>query len=137
IEISRLCTHPSYRRGDLLARIFAHVYRLLATSGREFIVTSTEEKLWPFYKRIGFKKTGLKYLHPTLSNLEHEVILVHVSAGTVSKGISAFVWGHLYGEMTASLMAQKLIRPSWFNRIKLAIYLQIGRIFKITQSKKY
>lgn len=132
VEISRLCTHPDYRGGDLLHRIFEHIYKIFVTSGREYILTSTDEKLWPLYKKLGFAKTGYRYNHPYLAGIPHDIILIKVDVGTAAKGINPLVWAYLYGEMTEHLEQQSktqvplLSRPKqWFGRVLCRLLLAL------------
>jgi len=99
IEISRLCTHKNYRKGDLILRLIEHMYKELAISKRDYMISSTEAKLWPLYKGIGMKKTGLGYEHPNLDNIWHDIIILHKYSAQWGKGMSYFRWNYLYRSM--------------------------------------
>ncbi len=127
IEVARLCTDPEYRRGDLLLRMFENIYKVLASSNRKYLITSTDKNLWPLYKNLGFKKVGLRYDHPYLAGIEHEVILVHVNVATSGKGIDPLRWWFLYSKMTQFIEKREKIERS--NYLK-------GRYFLFKTSAK-
>ena len=121
IEVARLCTDPDYRRGDLLLRMFENIYKVFVTSGRKYLISSTDKKLWPIYKNLGFKKVGLKYDHPYLAGIEHDIILIHISVPTTGKGINPLKWWFLYSKMTSFVESRNEIRRS--NYLKPRYYL--------------
>ena len=131
IEIARLCTDPEYRGSDLLLRIFEHTYKTMQCGGRKNIITSTDDKTWPLYKRLGFKKTGMKYAHPYLSGLVHHVITIHVDQPQNAVGIGALRWNYLYRDMNSYLEERQVIRVGLARKGWLAVFRSIGKVFKI------
>ena len=141
IEISRLCTHLDYRKGDLLHRVFEHIYKIFAMSGRSYIITSCDDKLWPLYKKLGFYKTGLSYNHIYLSGLLHHIILVPIEVGLKVNKISLVTWSYLYGSMYKDLESKKVISVCSYFRFKmyvadLALSLVIKAISKFKKNQK-
>ncbi len=137
IEVSRLCTDLDYRRGDLLLRIFEHMYKVFAASDREYLITSTDDTLWPLYKKLGFKKTGLNYEHPDLNRILHHIIIIHRSIPIAASNISLLKWNYLYREMTDFLVDRGIIKYSLIDYIKIKIYSLVGKIIKIRIVQKY
>lgn len=137
IEIARLCTHSDYRQTDLLNRIFEYTYKTLHCGDRDFILTSTDHKLWPLYKKLGFKKTGMSYPHPYLSGIEHFIILGTRETPDSIKGISPLVWNYLWRDMNAYLTERGELRPSWGMRVWVGINVAIGKLLKINLKKRY
>ena len=121
IEISRLCTHIDYRKGDLLHRIFEHTYKIFATSGRKFIVTSCDNNLWLLYKKLGFNKTGASYAHPYLNGLEHHLILGPLDYPQKIKNINWIEWSHLFSRITSDLESKGLLKNSFLIKTKISI----------------
>jgi hypothetical protein len=107
IEISRLCTDPSYRKGDLLLRLFEHIYKVFSLSPRSRIITSADMKLINIYLKLGFKKTGVSYLHPFLAQLEHHVIVAKKSDITAFKVTSPIKWLVIYHHITKFINKHK------------------------------
>ncbi|MCB0379129.1 MAG: PilZ domain-containing protein [Bdellovibrionales bacterium] len=137
VEISRLCTDPNYRRGDLLVRVFEHIYRIFASSGKKYIITSTDKKLWPIYKGLGFKKTGLEYDHPYLDNLKHYIIKIEVEKGTLASDISFARWNYLYRDMTLHMLKTGEIKLNRFQFLKIRLFSLIGILMNIRKQEKY
>jgi hypothetical protein len=51
IEITRICTHPDFRRGDLLMTMMQVAVLRVIESGRWIVLGSATEKLVPVYDR--------------------------------------------------------------------------------------
>lgn len=137
VEIARLCTDPEYRGSDLLLRMFEHTYKTLQCGGRKFILTSTDHKLWPLYKKLGFKKTGMTYPHPYLSGLIHYVILVPVERAQNASGIDPLRWNYLYRDMNEHLVRRGVFKHTRLQRIWLGFFKGVGRLLKIRTKKTF
>ncbi len=137
IEVARLCTDPSYRRGDLALRMFEHLYRVFALSQREFIITSTDNNLWILYKKLGFRKSGYNYLHPYLAGIEHHIIIVHRSTGTAAKKINPLNWGYFYYFVNGYLKARGKKDINLFYILKKLTFKVFKLIFKNQFKRDY
>lgn len=131
VEIARLCTDPDYRGSDLLLRMFEHTYRTLQCGGRKFIITSTDGRLWPLYKKLGFKKTGMSYPHPYLAGLVHHVIVVPVERAQLAASIDPLRWNYLYRDMNDYLERRGVFQLSRMQRTRLAMFRMIGKVLRI------
>lgn len=131
VEIARLCTDPDYRGSDLLLRMFEHTYRTLQCGGRKHIITSTDHKLWPLYKKLGFKKTGMTYPHPYLAGLVHSVITIPVERAQTASAIDPLRWNYLYRDMNDYLIRRGVFRLSRPQRLKVALYRMVGQVLRI------
>ncbi len=56
--IQKLVVHKEYRRKGVGQKLMNKVVRALRNAGAMYMPISCEEKLLPFYKSCGFKKTG-------------------------------------------------------------------------------
>jgi hypothetical protein len=137
IEISRLCTQMEYRKTDLLNRIFEYTYKSLNCGDRDYIITSTDAKLWPLYKKLGFKKTGMKYAHPYLSGIEHDVILGTRKTPDQAMGISPLAWNYLWRDMNEFLEEKGHLKLSPLQKIFVKMNRRLGRVLKINIKKRY
>ncbi|MGZ3690498.1 MAG: N-acyl amino acid synthase FeeM domain-containing protein [Pseudobdellovibrio sp.] len=141
IEISRLCTHSEYRKGDLLHRVFEHVYKIFITSGRDYIITSSDDKLWPLYSKLGFQKTGLQYNHLALSGLLHHIIIGPLDVCLNVNKISLMTWSYIYGSMYKDLRSKKLVDVNWYVKLKMTLgdsllFLVVKTLSLYSQLKK-
>lgn len=130
LEVARLCTLIEYRGADLLKRMFEHIYKLMITCGREFIITSCDEKLWPLYDKLGFKKTNQFYLHKKLNDKRHDIIMVHRDIGIKSKMSNVLVWYYLYGNMTDFLLSKKTAKTNLVTKIKLVTLNTFLKVYR-------
>lgn len=137
IEVARLCTDPDYRRGDLMVRILEHIYKALQCGNRKVVVTSTDAKLWPLYKSIGFKKTGMSYDHPYLEGIKHYVITQSSAQADAAKQINPLAWNYAWRDMSKFLNENGTIQRSFGTKIKVSMLSWIGRRLKINLKSKY
>jgi len=138
VEIARLCTHPEYRKGDLLHRVFEHVYKIFVTSGREYIITSCDDKLWPLYSKLGFRKTGLQYNHIALSGLLHHIIIGSTDICVKLNKMNWIAWSYLFGGMYKELDSKNLVTTSKVVRAKMyAGSLLLDFVTAITKAYLY
>lgn len=137
VEIARLCTDSDYRRTDLLNRVFEYTYKVTVCGDRQYILTSSDNKLWPLYKKLGFKKTGMSYPHPYLSGLEHHIIVGKREQPDYGKNISPLAWNYLWRDMNFHMEERGFIKKTLLQKIRLKIYLLIGKILKIQTERFY
>ncbi len=137
VEISRLCTDSEYRRTDLLNRVFEYTYKSVLCGDRDFILTSTDVKLWTLYKKLGFKKTGMSYPHPYLSGIEHFIIIGKRSQPDYGADISPLAWNYLWREMNDYMIDRQILKHSLIEYVNILFYKFIGKILKIQRKKFY
>jgi hypothetical protein len=58
VEVSRMCTHPDFRRGPLLMRLSSEMVRGAWLAGAEHMVTVARESMLPTYETFGMKRYG-------------------------------------------------------------------------------
>ncbi|MFZ5572814.1 MAG: N-acyl amino acid synthase FeeM domain-containing protein [Thermodesulfobacteriota bacterium] len=121
IEIARLCITPDYRATDILFGLFEQIYMILITSGREYLLSSTDDHMWTLYKRMGFKKTGMSYEHPLLNGLPHHVMILHKNSLLFGMGISPFVWLKFFRNMTDHLRSMGAIRLNTYQKSRILL----------------
>ena len=132
IEITRVCTHPEYRRCGLLAALFIEASKQSILDHREYLLGSSTGKLLDLYKGMGFKTTGLKYRHKTLGDMEHEVFYGKKNDLITGNGVSPIVWHKLYSE--AFYLAASMGYPfsfSFKSYLKLLSYRCLHRFLEL------
>lgn len=137
VEISRLCTDSQYRKTDLLNRMFEYTYKVTVCGDRDYIATSTDAKLWPLYKKLGFRKTGMSYAHPYLSGLEHHVILGKRTQPDFGAHLSPLVWNYLWRDMNLYMDQRGLLKMPLRARVKQKLMVALGRLLKIQTDRIY
>lgn len=61
VEVSRLCTHPDYRSGDILPLLVQHMGRTIYQAGYRYLLSNCNDNMWPIYRAFGWKKTGVRF----------------------------------------------------------------------------
>ena len=136
IEIARLCTDVEYRKTDLLVRIFEYTYKTLHCGDRKYILTSTDNKLWPLYKKLGFRKTGMSYAHPFLAGLNHDIIVGKVATPDSAESINPLAWNYLWRDMGRFLETSGSVQRSGLSWVRVRLYELIGFVLRINRKEK-
>jgi predicted GNAT family N-acyltransferase len=124
MEVSRLCTDSDYRGSDLLQRVMEHLYKGMHCGDRLFVITSSDEKLWPLYRRMGFKKLKMSYDHPYLAGMKHHIIMADRSIGD-SAGANPLAWFYFYSRMNSHLRLGAILSQNLIGYVRAKIYKKI------------
>jgi hypothetical protein len=127
-EITRLCIHPQYRGGNIIFRVFEHMFRIFITSGRQYAYSSSDDVMLPIYKSIGFKLSGIKYSHPDFNGRIHHIIYGIPASGLVGKGVNPITWNIIYKEVVDYLISMGVYKPNKIERSRINMYKLIGII---------
>ena len=125
IEVSRVCTDPEFRRGDLLAGLFEFACSTSIQHERPFVVISSTKDMVPFYEKVGFRSTGLSHSEPTW-NKEQFVMIAHSFDCMVGKKVNPFYWNAIWRNASAYSIANGTVVPEKIDRIRLVTYQMIG-----------
>jgi len=136
IEVSRLCIDEEYRGTDLLQGLFQHGVKHFLLSDRYWLLTSAVTDLLPLYERIGFKKLGVSYKHPSLNNLEHHLILAHRDAFLMGKGMNLLLWNSLFGDLIRHMLDRKLIKVAGPEAVLIRAKLMLAPLSKRLLEKR-
>ncbi len=96
VEFSKFCTDPEFRGSDLFYTLVKRSALTTMQSGRRFALMSCTEALAPLYARVGFRKVGAAYVHPSM-RLEHHLMLGEVARIVSGKGVNPVVWNLMGG----------------------------------------
>ena len=66
VEFSKFCTDPEFRGSDLFYTLVKRCALATMQSGRRYALMSCTAPLAPAYARLGFRKVGASYVHPTM-----------------------------------------------------------------------
>jgi hypothetical protein len=125
-EITRVCTHPSYRGSDLLINLFRFVGLAVVQSGRQFILGCATKDLLPLYTKLGFKSTNLVFKHEQLNNIEHTIFIGDVIEGITGKGVNPLIWNLVWEPLATELLSKKMISDDSSIRFRIGVL----RLFK-------
>jgi predicted GNAT family N-acyltransferase len=96
VELSKFCTHPEFRGSDLFYTLVKHCALTTMQSGRRYAVMSCTDELVRPYGRVGFRKLGASYVHPTMG-LEHHLMIAEVNKVVAGKDVNPVVWNLIGG----------------------------------------
>lgn len=128
LEVSRVCVNPGYQGAGLARELAKHLALLTVKAGRKYIFLSAAEGLIDFWKDLGFRETGITYVHKQLGNLDHKLLVNDVQKSILGRGISSRSWidsyQHLYGYCTE----YGLVNPSALDIMRLQAMRAIGKL---------
>lgn len=135
VEITRVCTHPDYRRGDLLLGLFRHTILTVLQSRRRWILGSSTEKLLPIYTRIGCKPTDVRFRHEAVGGEEHVMFLGDCYAGLAGKGMSPVVWNILFNDMLEHIDVRDILGDNPLTAARLGIYRALAPVARLIYAR--
>ncbi|MDB5106312.1 MAG: hypothetical protein JWP91_4001 [Fibrobacteres bacterium] len=122
VEVHSLCTDFDYRGGDLIQAMFEHIGRSVLFSDRKWLLTFTTSKLWPLYRRIGFRKIGASVHMKDMGGLEHHLILMDRNTLVSGLGMTPFAWNYFFGSMVRDLLEKGQLRLGSARKARVALY---------------
>ena len=127
IEVSRVATHPEFRRNDVLAALFRYSYLSVVQSERPWVVISCLDGMVGFYGRLGFREAGLRYLEPHWrEDRVLNVMIANVYEIIVGRDVAPVYWYSVWRDLSDQYASQKLIEVSSFDYARMALYRVIG-----------
>ncbi len=127
-EIWRFCIDNSFRKADITYDITARVVLAAIKNKRRFLFSSTTKNMLDFYKKIGFKETGVKYTNRPLKGIEHEVIIMDVYDAIIGKSVGIKYWNKLYKGSYKYLSNIDELDLSSSDYLRVWLYKNIGNI---------
>jgi hypothetical protein len=129
IEVSRVATHPDFRRNDLLAALFRYSYLNLVQRDRPWIVISCLDGMVPFYEKIGFVHTGLRHREPLWKDDRVlNIMIINTFELIVGRGVNPFYWNMMWRDVAQYLSAQSVIEPTGIDKIRMIAYRALGPV---------
>ena len=127
VEVSRACTDPEYRRGNLFANVVHQLFVSSIPAGRPYILLVSLPNLLSFYKSIGCKQLG-----PTQRdefwNGEQHLMLINAVNVCLGRDVGPAVWNLMFREPYDYLLEQGALHPALLDRIRLACYRGVGLV---------
>jgi N-acyl-L-homoserine lactone synthetase len=130
VEITRACTDPNYRGGDLLLGMFRFICRAAVQSKRRWLVICATDEMIPLYKKLGFSVTNVHYNHKALNNTKHTVLIADVVDSLCGKNVNPFVWNVVWRDLAEYMVAYGDVAPNAKQSARLKIYKALGVFIK-------
>jgi predicted GNAT family N-acyltransferase len=129
-EISRACTHPDFRRNDLMAGLLRIISATCVQPQRPWVLISSTEELKDFYTKVGLEDTGLRYTHPVFKGNQC-VMIASAPEMLMGKTAHPIYWNVVWRPVFQHLVETGILRPDPLDRARLRIYRLMYPIAKL------
>lgn len=130
IEVSRVCVHPEFRKGDLLAGLFQFACATCIQPERPWVVIGSWIEMVPFYKKIGFRETGLRH-EEEVWNAEQHLLIGNATDAMLGRGVNPIYWNLIWRMVSDHTIENGLIQPRGLDLLRLIVYRALGPIAHI------
>lgn len=120
-EISRACTHPKFRSGDLMGALLRFISTTCVQPQRPWIVISSTDTFLHFYESVGFKQLGITYDHPIFNGKQH-VLLANAYDMLLGRTSNPIYWNAIWRDVYGYLVETGILKPEPMDRARLKIY---------------
>jgi len=121
LEITRVCTHPSFRSNDLLASMLIFLGMTCFQAQRPWVLVSSTDALLPFYSKIGLQRSGLSYQHPVYRGNQN-ILLTNAFDILVGRGVNPLYWNAIWKPVFDFQFESGAIRPTALDKARVRIY---------------
>ena len=129
-EITRVCTHPHFRSGDLLASPLRFVSATCLQPQRPWVLVSSTDNFLPFYEKIGMKNIGVTYEHPTYRGNQN-VLLANAYDILLGKSTHPLYWNVIWSDVHKYLVDSGVLIPDPMDRARIRAYKLMAPISKL------
>lgn len=129
-EISRACTHPDFRRNDLMAGLLRIMSATCVQPQRPWVLISSTEELKNFYLKVGLGDTGLRYTHPMYKGTQC-VMLANAPEMLMGRTAHPIYWNVVWRPVFDHLVETGILRPEPMDRARIRIYKLMYPIAKL------
>jgi predicted GNAT family N-acyltransferase len=126
-EVSRVATHPNFRRNDLLAALFRYTYLNVVQQDRPWVVMSCLDRMIPFYESLGFVNTGIRHTEPQWrDDRVLNIMMANAFDLILGRNVNPIYWNLVWRDVALHFRSQDLIEVSGIDRIRILLYRAIG-----------
>ena len=130
VEVSRACTDPEFRRGNLFANVVHQLFVSAIPAGRPYVLSVSLPNLLGFYKSIGCKELGVT-VSDEFWNGEQHLMLMNAVDVCLGRDVSPAIWNLMFREPYQYLLELGAIRPNSIDRLRLSVYRGIGLVTRL------
>jgi hypothetical protein len=117
-EVSRLCTHPEFRRSDLLTSFFHFICSSSLSEDRPWYLMGSWERMIPFYRKIGFRETGLSHSEE-LWNQDQAILLGNAVDAMLGRTTHPLYWNLIWRQVSDYTIKNRILVPTKMDRVRL------------------
>ncbi len=129
-EMSRLATHPDYRGSDLLPGLFRFGCTTCVDADRPWLVMSSMDKYVGFYRKVGFRPTGLSYEDPLWSG-RLNVMMVNYFDMIKGKGVHPAYWNEIWRDVAELAIRDGLVSLDGMDRARIFFYKALRPVTRL------
>ena len=122
LELSRACTHPDFRGGDLWFSLIQHITITALHADREWALISTTPELIKMYEAIGFRDTGITYEHKLYPGHTQVVMLVNTPKAVSGVGVGPIRWNVIWHEVAKHALEDGSLYASASSNVRMIVY---------------
>ena len=127
VEVSRVATHPDYRRSDLLSALFRMCYLNMLQPERPWVVMSCLERMIPFYEKVGFKSLGITHEEKLWRDGKTlTVMAANTQSVALGRDVGPIVWNMLWREAAEVLLTSGGFELTGLDRARIRLYRLLG-----------
>lgn len=130
VEVTRVCTHPDYRKTGVLAILLKRCALETLRSDRVFIMGCATDNLLPLYEKIGCQRTNISFSHSSLGNLKHTIFFADLLNG-LSGGISPLLWIMFWSETAITAYNEGKLKPPASKIIKFQVFKLSAKVINL------
>ena len=95
-EFNKLVVHPSAQKTDVVLGLLQKIHALAMLNGQPDGIILADDKLVNLYRRLGFKRTKMKFPHPVKQGLSLNVMIMDHETYASAKGMNPYAWDVVY-----------------------------------------
>lgn len=128
VEVTRACTHPDFRRGNVFFSLLRYIVVTSVQSQRKWVMTSATSDLVPFYDWVGLKPTDVVFNHSSLNSLPHRLLLGSIPDALSGKTVGSTAWYLIWRDAISMLDSQTLDDYRKFGTFPSLVFRIVGAI---------
>ena len=129
-EVSRVCTHPDFRRGDLLASMFRFIVDSIIHTERPWVLIGSWPSMVPFYEDIGFKTVGIEHREPLWKD-QQILMITNLFDMMLGRGVHPVYWNVIWYPLTDRLFDLQRLETTKMDRVRLLIYRSMRPVSRL------
>ncbi|SMF68912.1 N-acyl amino acid synthase FeeM domain-containing protein [Pseudobacteriovorax antillogorgiicola] len=137
IEITRVCTHPDYRAGDLLEGLFQYSSYLAMAHSRDWIIGSSTDQLLSLYEKLGFQTVPVFFEHRDFKGQKHTLFFANKHDIIFGRQVNPVVWTLMYQEIYEFAKQMGFLGPALpIDELRIKVYQAVGKIVRWVRNQQ-
>ncbi|MEM7290588.1 MAG: PilZ domain-containing protein, partial [Pseudomonadota bacterium] len=131
IEVTRLATDDRFRGSDLFASILRFAAMTVASEDRYWIVATAMDKYIPYYTKIGFNFTQVRFDDPKWDGTQN-LLIANSKETILGRKVHPLVWGLVWRDVSNYWITNGIVRPTRLDKIRISILkvlAPLGRVY--------